>query len=799
MHYLSIPAAALLLTSAHQATAQFGFTWHFEYPDCDNGPLADNTVCDTSASPADRAAALVAAMPLNDKFQNLVDRSNGSRSLGLGKYEWWSEALHGVAGSPGVNFSDSGEYSYATSFPMPITFSSAFDDQLVLDIATTISTEARAFSNAGRAGLDFFTPNINPYKDPRWGRGSETPGEDPFRIMEYVKHLILGLEGGHNPKHKKLIATCKHFAGYDMEIWDGVIRYGFDALITSEDLAGYYMPPFQQCARDSKVGSIMCSYNAINGVPACADSYIMDDILRKHWGWDKPDHPYVTSDCNAILDIWTNHEYVSTPEEAAAASYNAGTDQVCEVFNRTAVEGAYDKGLLSEAVIDRALKRQYEALIIAGYFDPASASPYRSIGWDQVNTKEAQTLARKAATEGIVLKKNDGILPMTFEKSMTVAMIGMWANATSQMQGGYSGPPPYFHSPLYAADQLGINYIYATGPINETATHGNWTADAIAAAKKADVVLYFGGIDWSVEAEALDRYQIAWPQSQLSLIDSICGLGKPCIVAQLGDQLDDTPLLNNDNINAILWAGYPSQDGGPAVFDIMTGAVAPAGRLPVTQYPSKYVDEVSLLNMNLQPGDQNPGRTYMWYPDAIIPYGYGMHYTTFTAKFGHGSVENNCHRSIQHLLETCTAEHPDKCELGSLSISVENTGSTTSDFVALAFVRSLTAGPKPYPLKSLASYERLFSIAGGTTSTATLPVNLGELARRDAQGNSWLYPGKYEMLLDVPTQDTIVFTLTGEAAMLEEWPQPPANQTYEAARDCQAYGPCKQLGQPLEL
>ena len=351
----------------------------------------------------------------------------------------------------------------------------------------------------------------------------------------------------------------------------------------------------------------------INSVPACSNSYIMEDILRKHWKWDSPQHhPYITSDCNAVLDIWTNHEYVKTAEEAAAASYNAGTDNVCEVFNRTAVEGAYDQGLLSEAVIDRALRRQYEALVIAGYFDPAASDPYRSIGWDQVNTPEAQALARRAATEGIVLKKNDGTLPMTFDKSITVAMIGMWANASSQMQGGYSGPPPYYHSPLYAADELGINYIYATGPINQTESTGNWTKHALAAAKKADVVLYFGGIDWSIEAEALDRYQIAWPQSQLSLIESMCNLGKPCIVAQLGDQLDDTPLLQNDNVNAILWAGYPSQDGGPAVFDILTGAVAPAGRLPVTQYPAKYVDEVSLLDMHLQPGKNNPGRTYMW-------------------------------------------------------------------------------------------------------------------------------------------------------------------------------------------
>jgi beta-D-xylosidase 4 len=218
MRSFTLPAAALLLSAQH-VTAQFGFTWKFTYPDCENGPLAKNTVCDTSASPAARAAALVAAMPLSDKFQNLVDRSNGSKALGLAKYEWWSEALHGVAGSPGVNFSESGKWSYATSFPMPILFSAAFDDQLVEDIATVISTEARAYSNARRAGLDFFTPNINPYKDPRWGRGSETPGEDPFRIMGYVKHLLLGLEGGHNPPLKKMIATCKHFSGYDMEIW----------------------------------------------------------------------------------------------------------------------------------------------------------------------------------------------------------------------------------------------------------------------------------------------------------------------------------------------------------------------------------------------------------------------------------------------------------------------------------------------------------------------------------------------------------------------------------------------------
>jgi xylan 1,4-beta-xylosidase len=272
------------------------------YPDCVNGPsiLATNLVCNANATPAARAAAIIAAFNITEKLANLRDAATGSARLGLPAYEWWSEALHGVASSPGVNFSSSGNYSYATSFPMPILFSSAFDDQLVQDIASVISTEARAFSNAARAGLDFFTPNINPYRDPRWGRGAETPGEDPFRIQNYVRNLLIGLEGTHDGSFnatakpfKKMIATCKHFAAYDLEDWDGDVRYGFDARVTSQDLAGYFLPPFQTCARDQNVGSIMCSYNAVNGVPSCANGYLMESILREHWGWSA-DNNYVT-------------------------------------------------------------------------------------------------------------------------------------------------------------------------------------------------------------------------------------------------------------------------------------------------------------------------------------------------------------------------------------------------------------------------------------------------------------------------------------------------------------------------
>ena len=323
-------------------------------------------------------------------------------------------------------------------------------------------------------------------------------------------------------------------------------------------------------------------------------------------------------------------------------------------------------------------------------------------------------------------------------------------------------------------------------------------------------MLYFGGIDNTIEAESMDRYQIGWPASQQALITSICGLGKPCVVVQLGSMLDDTPLLQNDNVSAILWAGYPGQDGGVAVFDILTGAVAPAGRLPVTMYPANYVNQVPMTNMSLRPGPGNPGRTYKWYDDAVLPYGYGEGYTTFKISFPRSSASSYRYGpatssntltqggsyNIQTLLSACTASYPDLCAGPSLPITVTNTGHMTSDFVALAFVSS-TAGPKPYPLKSLVTYTRLSQVTPGgrQAQTATLPITLGALARRDLNGDLILHPGEYEMLLDVPTQATLSFRLTGEAARLEAWPQPPPDQEYGAVKDCAIEGACH--GQPI--
>ncbi|KAH9903821.1 glycoside hydrolase superfamily [Xylariomycetidae sp. FL2044] len=746
------------------------------FPDCVGGPevLTTNLVCDTTAAPADRAAALIDAWNMTEKLVNLVDRSVGVSRLGLSAYDWWNEALHGVGYSPGVAFSPSGEFTSATSFASPILMSAAFDDELIHSVADTISTEARAFSNAGQAGLDYWTPNINPYKDPRWGRGSETPGEDPYHIKRYVDALTKGLQGTEDVT--KVIATCKHFAAYDLERWEGITRYQFDAIVGMQDLVEYYLPPFQQCARDSRVKSIMCSYNSVNGTPACASTYLMETVLRDFWDW-RDENQYVTSDCNAIVNFHEDHNYTTTAAQSAAISYISGTDTVCEYNSITDVAGAWNQSLITEDVIDQALRRLYEGLIRAGYFDPADATPYRSLTWADVNTTEAQALAIRSAAEGIVLKKNDGILPLK-DTNTSVALIGFWADAWNvAMLGGYAGTPPLYHSPAYAATNLGFKVITATGPVKQTASDDDdWTAAALEAASSSDIIIYFGGNDMTIEAEDLDRTSIAWPAAQLTLIEELCALSKPCIVVELGDQNDDTPLLENDGISAIVWAGFPGQSGGTAVFDILTGKTAPAGRLPTTVYPAAYVDQVPLTDMSLRPSDANPGRTYKWYSDAVLPFGFGLHYTTFN-RFLHEPGPAGIAVAIEDLVQACieggSVKYLDLCHFDTARLTVENTGNVTSDFVALVFVAG-EHGPAPYPIKELVGYHRFKGLEPGVPVEIEMDFALGDLARVDEIGNTVLYPGTYSLLLDEPSaNNNITFELTGDPYTLIEFPQPP--------------------------
>jgi beta-D-xylosidase 4 len=248
------------------------------FPDCKSGPLSTFPICNQSLPSLQRAADLVSRMTTTEKITQMVTTAVAIPRLGLPEYQWWSEALHGVAHSPGVHFG--GDLPAATSFPMPINLGASFNMSLVYRMAEVISTEARAFNNEGRAGLVFFTPNINIFRDPRWGRGQETPGEDPFLTSQYVYALINGLQRGDDERYLKIAADCKHYAAYDLEAWYGADRSYFNAIVSDQDLVETYLAPFETCIRDAKVASIMCSYNSINGIPACAQRFLLQTIAR---------------------------------------------------------------------------------------------------------------------------------------------------------------------------------------------------------------------------------------------------------------------------------------------------------------------------------------------------------------------------------------------------------------------------------------------------------------------------------------------------------------------------------------
>lgn len=621
--------------------------------------------------------------------------------------------------------------------------------------------------------LDFWTPNINPFKDPRWGRGQETPGEDTFHLQSYVAQLISGLQEDDKSQYRKVVSTCKHYAAYDLEGSGSTSRHEFNAVVTTQDLVEYYLPSFRTCAKDAKVGAFMCSYNAVNGIPSCANDYLLQTILRGHWGWNDTDK-WVTSDCDAVSDVYSPHNYTSTAAQAVADSLKAGTDLDCGTFYLSNLGAALNQGLIEDADLDRALTRLYGSLIKLGYFDDPAQQPYRSLTWSDVNTGSSQQLAYKAAASGIVLLQNDGILPVT-STDKKIALIGPWANASTQMQGNYAGVAPYLHGPLYAAQQSGLDVTYALGTaINSTDTSG--FGEAISAANASDIIIYAGGIDNTIEAEGQDRLSIVWPGNQLDLISQLAGLGKPIVVLQMGGgQVDDSSLLmgGSSAVNALIWGGYPGQDGGTALIDIITGKVAPAGRLPITQYPADYINQVPITNMALRSGTDNPGRTYKWYSGSpVIEFGTGLHYTDFGFSWTAGTQSATL--NIQDLLGNSQKQESDwdsieKQIFQTFKVSVSNEGKVASDYVALLFLKT-DAGPTPAPFKTLVSYARVHDIGAGSSGTAILPVTLGSLARIDEDGNTNIYPGNYSVVLDVPGQITFNFTLTGDTATLEDWP-----------------------------
>lgn len=640
---------------------------------------------------------------------------------------------------------------------------------LINQIASIISTQGRAFNNAGKYGLDSYAPNINGFRSPLWGRGQETPGEDAFYLSsEYAYEYITGLQGGVDPETLKLVATPKHFAGYDLESWDSHSRLGNDLSITQQDLSEYYTPQFLTAIKYARAHSLMCSYNAVNGVPSCANSFFLQTLVRDTWNF--VDNGYISSDCDSVYNVFNPHLYAFNQSRAASDALRAGTDVDCGTTFQWHLNESFYEGAVSRGDIEQAVTRLYSNLVRLGYFD-GDKSEYRSLDWNDVVTTDAWNISYEAAAEGITLLKNDGTLPLS-KLVRSIAVIGPWSNATTQLQGNYFGTPPYLTSIVKAAraTHLTVNWAFGTG-ITSNSTTG--FSEALSAAKKSDAIIFAGGIDNTIEAEGQDRMELTWPGRQLDLIKHLGQLGRPLIVLQMGGgQVDSSSLKSSKHVNSLLWGGYPGQSGGTALLDIITGKRAPAGRLVSTQYPAEYARQFPAIDLNLRPSGNNPGQTYIWYTGTpVYEFGAGLFYTTFDISLKQSSTNEGAIFDIVDLLSQAHPEHEyiEQVPFVSLDVEVRNVGKVASEYSAMLFANT-TAGPAPYPNKWLVGFDRLAAINPQERATLTLPVTIGAVARTDSLGNRVLYPGQYELALNNERSVVLPFTLVGNQSTISKWP-----------------------------
>ncbi|OAY75243.1 putative beta-D-xylosidase 2 [Ananas comosus] len=467
-------------------------------------------------------------------------------------------------------------------------------------------------------------------RDPRWGRGQETPGEDPIVAARYAAAYVRGLQQpyGGSPGHSrlKLAACCKHYTAYDLDNWKGHNRYQFNAIVSKQDLEDTFNVPFKACVEEGQVASVMCSYNQINGVPSCADPNLLSGTVRGL---------YIVSDCDSVGVLYGAQRFTHTPEDAVAVTLKAGLDLDCGPFLSKHAESAVQQGKISDADIDAALIHTIMVQMRLGMFDgEPSKQPFGNLGPRDVCTQAHQDLALQAARQGIVLLDNDrGILPLSRDRVRTVAVVGPNSDATLTMIGNYAGNPCRFTSPLQGIGRY-VNTIHQKGCTN-VACVGNQPIEAAAgAARVADATIMIVGLDQSAETEALDRVSLLLPGRQQELVSKVAAAarGPVVLVLMCGGPVDVTFAKSDLKIGAILWAGYPGQAGGAAIADVIFGAYNPSGKLPVTWYPEEYVDTVPMTDMAMRPDPARgyPGRSYRFYTGPVVyPFGHGLSYTRF--------------------------------------------------------------------------------------------------------------------------------------------------------------------------
>ncbi|KAK6923880.1 Fibronectin type III-like domain [Dillenia turbinata] len=757
---------------------------HPEFP-CKPPNYNSFPFCNTSLSIPARAKSLISHLTLTEKIQQLTDNASSVPRLGIPAYEWWSESLHGIAeNGPGISFK--GIVNSATSFPQVILMAAAFNRSLWFSIASAIAIEARAMYNVGQAGLTFWAPVINIFRDPRWGRGQETPGEDPMLTSAYAIEFVKGFQGENLKGVRKdenkdgflerrflgeendgdgslmLSACCKHFTAYDLEKWNSVSRYNFNAVVTNQDMEDTFQPPFRSCILEGKASCLMCSYNAVNGIPACANKDLLD-TARNEWGFQG----YITSDCDAVATISEYQHYVNNPEDAVADALKAGTDIDCGTYMLKHTQSAIDKGKVKERDIDRALFNLFSVQLRLGIFDGNPANRmFRDLGPKDVCTKEHRALALEAAKQGIVLLKNDKeFLPLQKDSDVSLAIIGPMAINVSQMGGGYTGFPCKPKS-LFEGFAAHVKRArFAAGCPDVACDSDDGFDEAIEIARASDYVIVVSGLDLSQEREDHDRVSLFLPGKQMELVSSVSASSKSPIILVLtgGGPLDVSFAQKDPRIASILWVGYPGEAGAKALAEVIFGYYNPGGRLPITWYPESFT-EVPMTDMNMRadPSRGYPGRTYRFYiGDRVYGFGQGLSYTKFAYKIVSapdrlsllGSVKAGSLDSVlQRREDGLDYVHIDEvASCASLrfhvDISVMNVGDLDGSHVVLMFAE-VPKTIKGAPEKHLIGFDRVHTVSNGSTNTKILVDPCRHLSFANEHGKRVLPLGSHRLMLE---------------------------------------------------
>ena len=687
--------------------------------------LRAQAYADTKLSPEERAADLVSRLTLEEKASLMTYRSAAIERLGIPAYNWWNEALHGVARN-----------GSATVFPEPIGMAASFDDALLYEVFTAVSDEARVKHRMALAdgesgwyqGLTFWTPNINIFRDPRWGRGMETYGEDPYLTGMMGLAVVRGLQGDSLscareaekqglPRVLKAHACAKHFAVHSGPEAD---RHRFDARVSERDLRETYLPAFKDLVTKGDVQEVMVAYNRFRGVPCGASDELINKILRGEWGFKG----LITSDCWGINDFYVKgrHEFVETPVEAAAKAVRAGVDTECGSIYKN-IPAAVRSGLLDEKEVDTCLKRLIAARIRLGEFDRLPL--WNHLPESIVEGPKNHALARRMTRETLVLLKNDGVLPL--KKDARVALIGPNADDPEMMWGNYN-PVPRTTITLEDALEVrvdGLQYFKACEAVEPLLP----VEQILQQLEGYETVIFAGGISSRLEGEEMhvsvpgfsagDRTDIELPQVQRDILAALHAAGKKVILVNFsGSAVGLVP--ETESCNAILQAWYPGQEGGPAIAEVLFGDVNPSGKLPVTFY--RNIDQLPAFeNYDMK------GHTYRYFEgEPLFPFGFGLSYTTF--HYGKAHVHGH-----------------------SLVIPVTNTGKVEGTEVVQLYVRRPddAAGPR----KTLRAFRRV-SIPAGKTVKVSLPLT-DETFRWWSEQAQDMVPmrGKYELLYGGSSED----------------------------------------------